>query len=45
LLELSTSPEECSRLGNAGREFVSDRFSVDHMVDELHELYLTLLNP
>ncbi len=45
LLELSGSPEQCAAFGEAGRAFVRERFSVDRMVDELHELYLNLLRP
>lgn len=32
-------------LGNAGRELVRENFSVARMVDDLHALYLRLLNP
>jgi len=45
LLELSGSSEQCAAFGEAGQAFVRERFSVDRMVDELHELYLNLLRP
>jgi glycosyltransferase involved in cell wall biosynthesis len=42
LLALATHPIARSRLGLRGRQFVSERFSVERMVDELHRLYLRL---
>ncbi len=45
LLDLASSPERCAELGSEGRAFAHERFSVDRMVDELHELYLNLLRP
>lgn len=33
----------CARLGARGRELVQAQFSVQHMVDELHRLYLRLV--
>ncbi len=42
LLQLAGDPALRERLGNHGREFVKPRFSVEKMVDELHQLYLRL---
>jgi glycosyltransferase involved in cell wall biosynthesis len=44
LTGLAESPSLRRALGEAGRSFVRERFPVDRMVDELHELYLTLLH-
>jgi hypothetical protein len=30
------------RLGHCGRQFVQQRFGVERMVDDLHQLYLRL---
>lgn len=43
LIALASDPPRCDALGIAGQAFVQERFSVERMVDELHELYLTLL--
>jgi glycosyltransferase involved in cell wall biosynthesis len=43
LVELASDPARCDSLGSAGQSFVRKRFSVERMVDELHELYLDLL--
>jgi glycosyltransferase involved in cell wall biosynthesis len=45
LLELAKTPALCERLGRNGREFVRTRFDVQHMVEQLHSLYLRLLEP
>lgn len=42
LLRLANSPALREKLGNAGREFVREKFSTERMVDELHSLYLKL---
>lgn len=42
LLLLADTPSLRERLGASGREFVSENFSVERMVDELHALYLKL---
>lgn len=43
LVELASDPARCDSLGSTGQSFVRKRFSVERMVDELHELYLDLL--
>lgn len=45
LIELAADSSRCVALGTAGQALVRERFSVERMVDELHELYLTLLRP
>ncbi len=42
LLQLANDPALCERLGHSGREFVKPRFSVEKLVDDLHQLYLRL---
>ena len=42
LLQLEADPALRERLGQRGQEFVRARFSVERMVDELHQLYLRL---
>jgi glycosyltransferase involved in cell wall biosynthesis len=42
ILQLAQDSELRQRLGNSGRQFVRERFSVEAMVDALHELYLRL---
>lgn len=42
LAQLAGKPPLRSRLGDAGRAFVRDRFSVQRLVDEQHALYLRL---
>jgi glycosyltransferase involved in cell wall biosynthesis len=42
LLRLAGDPELRQKFGQAGRQFVRERFDVQHMVDELHRLYLHL---
>jgi glycosyltransferase involved in cell wall biosynthesis len=42
LVELAGDPELRHRLGDQGRRFVADRFSVSAMVDALRALYLKL---
>jgi glycosyltransferase involved in cell wall biosynthesis len=42
LLRLARDPELRQRLGRQGQQFVRERFGVEHMVDELYELYLRL---
>lgn len=42
LLRLANDTALRERLGKAGREFVSERFSAERMVDDLHALYLKL---
>ena len=42
LLRLASGPTLRARLGKAGQELVRQRFSAEHMVDELHALYLKL---
>ena len=43
LLLLSRDPDLGARLGQTGREFARSRFRVEHMVNELYELYLRLV--
>jgi glycosyltransferase involved in cell wall biosynthesis len=43
LLLLSRDPDLRARLGQTGREFARSRFRVEHMVNELYELYLRLV--
>jgi glycosyltransferase involved in cell wall biosynthesis len=43
LIDLASNQTRCAALGSAGRAFVRERFPVERMVDELHELYLNLL--
>lgn len=45
LIELATDHSRCVALGSAGQAFVRERFSVERMIDELHELYLNLKCP
>lgn len=42
LLQLAHDAELRERLGKNGREFVRQRFSVQQMIDEIHQLYLRL---
>ncbi len=42
LCELAADAELRRRLGNRGRKLVTDRFGVERMVDDLHQLYLRL---
>jgi glycosyltransferase involved in cell wall biosynthesis len=44
ILELAAQPELRHRLGAAGQSLVRDQFSTQRMVDEIHALYLTLMN-
>ncbi len=43
LLQLAIDPELRKRLGTRGREFVSERFGVKRMVEELYQLYQRLM--
>lgn len=42
ICEIAQNPELKLRLGRAGRAFVAERFSVERMVSDLHELYVRL---
>jgi len=42
LLRLANDAALRDRLGKKGREFVEERFGVERMVDDLHQLYLRL---
>ena len=42
LAELATSPDLRTRLGETGRTFVRDRFTIERLVDDQHALYLRL---
>jgi glycosyltransferase involved in cell wall biosynthesis len=42
LLRLAQDPALRQRLGCRGRQFVQERFGVQHMVDDLYQLYLRL---
>ena len=42
LLQLEADPALRERLGRRGPEFVRERFSVERMVNDLHQLYLRL---
>ena len=42
LLRLATEPVLRQRLGRRGQQFVRERFDVQRMVDDLHQLYLRL---
>jgi glycosyltransferase involved in cell wall biosynthesis len=42
ILQLGSDPQLRHRLGKRGREFVSERFAVQRMVDDLHSLYQRL---
>ncbi|MBI3417882.1 MAG: glycosyltransferase family 4 protein [Verrucomicrobia bacterium] len=44
LLRLARDPELRQRLGQRGRELVSERFPVRKMVDEIHALYVRLID-
>ncbi len=43
VLSLANNPAERERLGRNGRELVRKNFSVQQMVDDLHDLYLRLI--
>jgi glycosyltransferase involved in cell wall biosynthesis len=43
LVELAQNPALRERLGGQGQEFVRGRFPVQRMVDDLHKLYLRLI--
>lgn len=43
LASLAADPERCRRLGETGRAYVRDRFTVKRMVDDLDGLYRRLL--
>ena len=43
LLQLANDAALRQRLGQSGREFVKARFSVEQMVDDLHRLYVRLV--
>ncbi len=42
ILQLAQNPALRERMGSVGRQFVRERFSVETMVESLHELYLRL---
>ncbi len=42
ILQLAADPGLRERLGNAGRQFVRERFSIERMVDDLYMLYRRL---
>ena len=42
LLKLADDPVLCEQLGRRGQDFVKPRFSVEKMVEDLHQLYLRL---
>jgi len=42
LLRLAADPALRERLGKKGKEFAGARFGVERMIDDLHELYLSL---
>jgi glycosyltransferase involved in cell wall biosynthesis len=42
LLQLAQDPDLRQRLGHQGQRFVQERFGVQRMVDDLHQLYLLL---
>jgi glycosyltransferase involved in cell wall biosynthesis len=42
LLRLAQDAALRKRLGRCGRQFVQQRFGVQRMVDDLHQLYLRL---
>jgi glycosyltransferase involved in cell wall biosynthesis len=42
LLQLAGDPALRENFGHNGRKFVKDRFPVERMIDDLHELYLQL---
>lgn len=42
ILQLARDPRLREQLGNTGRQFVRERFSVETMVEALHQLYLRL---
>jgi glycosyltransferase involved in cell wall biosynthesis len=42
ILRLARDPALRQRLGHRGRQFVQERFPVQRMVDDLHQLYLRL---
>ena len=42
LLRLAHEPALRQRLGRQGQQLVSERFTTDRMVDDLHHLYLRL---
>ena len=43
LAELAADPERRTRMGNSGREHVRGRYAVDRLVDDVDELYRSLL--
>lgn len=45
ILQLAVDPVLRERLGNAGKQFVRERFSIDRMVDDLYLLYHRLSGP
>lgn len=44
VVELLGDPQKRAAFGAAGREFAAAHFSVEHMVERISELYLSLLN-
>ena len=42
ILRLARDPALRQRLGRRGQQFVQERFAVQRMVDDLHQLYLRL---
>jgi glycosyltransferase involved in cell wall biosynthesis len=45
ILRLARDPALRQRLGLRGQQFVQQRFPVQRMVDDLHQLYLRLATP
>ena len=45
LIGLASEPAQGAALGERGRAFVKERFPVERMLDDLHQLYSNLLHP
>ena len=44
ILRLAKDQKLCERLGQSGRLFVQDKFTIERMVDDQYQLYKRLLS-